>query len=311
MERKNLVLLNPREYEHSLDRKALNALENTPGLDKVAKEFYKHAIERVLRIQYTGSYLKVTETHFPDAYAALEEACENIHLKLVPNMYVKQGIGINAFTVGYREPMIVVHRRALDWLNEEELLGLLGHEAGHIKSGHMLYHDMAQIIPLLGTILGQATLSIGKLVSVGLEAALFHWYRMSELTADRAGFLACQDYDAYIKLLMKVAGASKTSFDKLQTDEFIKQAREFRGFDYDGLDKIAKAATVMWQTHPWTVMRAHELIKWSESGKFDEIVEKHGNKDIEEIEIACIECGHKLSGTETFCGVCGSKVWIR
>ncbi|TMS42045.1 MAG: hypothetical protein FGO69_05620 [Methanobacterium sp.] len=215
-------------------------------------------------------------------------------------MYVKEESRIKAFTVGYKEPMVVIHKEALDKLSQEELLGLLGHEAGHIKSGHMLYNDMIQIIPILGAVFGH----IGKLVSAGLKTALFQWYRMSELTADRAGLLTCQDYDAYIQLMMKIAGTS-------QTDEFIKQAREYKGFDYDGLDNIGKAATVMWQTHPWTMMRAHEIIEWYESGEYDAIIEKHGNKNIEEIEITCIKCNHKLSGTETFCGVCGAKVWTR
>ena len=37
MERKQLLLLNPVEYEHQFDKKALKTLEGTPGLEKAVK----------------------------------------------------------------------------------------------------------------------------------------------------------------------------------------------------------------------------------------------------------------------------------
>ena len=44
---------------------------------------------------------------------------------------------------------------------------------------------------------------------------------------------------------------------------------------------------------------------------YDEIIEMHGKGSLEDIEITCQKCGKKLSGNETCCGVCGSKVWKR
>jgi len=306
MTRKQLLMLNPREYEHPLDKKALNMLEGTPGLEKVTRYFYKHGLERMLRVQYTGSYLKVTKTQFPDIYKVLEEVCATIHLNDIPDLYINNESGINGFAVGSENPMIVISRRAVDWLPHEELIGLIGHEAGHIKSGHMLYQDMAQVIPLLGSVVGSATLGIGNLVSAGLEAALFEWYRKSELTADRAGVLACQDYKSFIKVLIKISGAPKTSFDKIDVNEFINQAREFESYDYDSMDKVAKAASIMWQDHPWTVLRASELLKWVESGEYDKILDKDASDTF-----LCFSCGAELKVDEKFCGECGVSTSTR
>ncbi len=306
MERKELVMLNPREYEHPWDKKALDLLKDTTGLEKLTKEFYKHGLERVLRIQYTGSYLKVTDTHLSKLREQLKEVCSTINLTNIPDLYVQQGFNIDGFAVGAEKPMIVVTRKAVDWLTNKELLGLLGHEAGHIKSMHMLYHDMAQVVPVVGDVIGGTTLGIGKMFAVGLEAVLLQWYRMSELTADRAGLLACQDFESYITLMIKIAGSPKKYFKKLDIDEFIEQAREFQSFDYDSLDKVAKAATIMWQDHPWTVLRASELLKWVDSGEYQKILDKDASTSLK-----CFSCGSELAVEETFCGECGLKIRSR
>jgi len=173
-----------------------------------------------------------------------------------------------------------------------------------------LYHDMSLIIPILGDIIGSATLGIGGLVSTGLELALLYWYRMSELTADRAGLLACQDKKSVYSTLMKAGGVPQSFYDKMNPEDFIKQAEDFKGFDFETTDKVAKTVMISISDHPWAVLRASEILKWVNSGKYDEILELH-SKGIDEIEITCQKCGRKLSGNETFCGVCGAKVWKR
>lgn len=306
MERKQLLMLNPREYEHPWDKKALDTLKGQKGFDKLANEFYKHSLERVLRIQYTGSYLKVTNTHFPEVLEKLQEACRIINLSPIPELYIEMGWGIRAHTVGTENPMISVTRRSIDWLSDDELLGLLGHNVGHVKSTHMLYHDMAKVLPIVGDLIGGSTLGVGKVIAAGLEAYLLQWYRMSELTADRAGLLACQNFETYIQFLMKYSGSPKSHFDSIDTNEFIKQAREFQSFDYDSLDKVAKAATIIWKSHPWTVLRASELLKWVESGEYQKILDKDSSGTL-----TCFNCGAELKGEEKFCGDCGASTTKR
>ncbi len=311
MEKKQLLLLNPAEYEHPFDRKALKALEGTPGLEKTVKYIHKHGVERMIRLVYTGSHIRVTPDNFPDIYKLLEEACANIFLKDIPELYIQWSYDVNACAIGSQNPIIVLNSGAIDLLSEDELLYVIGHEAGHIKSGHMLYHDMSVILPILGDIIGSATLGIGGLVSSGLELALLYWSRMSELTADRAGLLACQDKKAVISTLMKLGGVPKSFYDKMNTEDFIKQAEDFKGSGLDTTDKVAKTIMISEAEHPWTVLRASEILKWVNSGKYDEIIEMHGKDSLEEIEIICPKCGKKLGGNEKFCGVCGSKVWKR
>ncbi len=44
----------PEEYEHPLDRKALDSLVGTPGLDKMFRFINEHGIELILKTQFTG-----------------------------------------------------------------------------------------------------------------------------------------------------------------------------------------------------------------------------------------------------------------
>lgn len=311
MDRKKLLLLNPIEYEHHFDQRALKTLEGTPGLEKLVKKVHEYGIERYYRLSYTGSNIKVTPENFPDVYSIFEEACANIFLKDLPELYIQWDYNVNAYAIGSQKPIIVLNSGAIDLLSKEELLYLIGHEAGHVKSGHMLYHDMSLVLPYLGEIIGGLTLGLGSLVSSGMELSLLYWRRMSELTADRAGLLACQDKNAAFSALMKMGGVPQTFFDKMNPNHFVKQAEDFKDFDIDSLDKVGKTILISMSTHPWTVFRTSEIIKWMNTGDYDAIIEKHGKESLEELEITCPKCNRKLGGEETFCGVCGSKVWKR
>ncbi|MDD3455028.1 MAG: M48 family metallopeptidase [Methanobacteriales archaeon] len=306
---KKLHFLHPSEYEHPLDRQALNALEGTPGFEKLTRKILKHGIERLVRLQYTGSYVKVNEKSFPEVYNILLEVCDTLHLKKIPELYIKRTEDINACAIGSENPIIIVTTDAVDLLTDDELRYLIGHEIGHIKSGRMLYHTIAQIMPVIGIIIDSATLGIGGIVSVGIEYALLYWARMSELTADRAGLLACQNEDAMITALIKMAGAPKKFFDQIEKDIFIEQAREFKEYDRDALDKIGKIVMIMGSTHPWTVMRASEILKWIDSGAYEDIIKRHTKTS--EVGFKCHKCGAILIGNENFCGMCGSKLWGR
>jgi len=313
--------LDPREYEHPLDKKALDALEGTPGLETLVKKLNQYGIERVMRVRYTGSNIKVYKYNFPHLYKAIETVCNVLNTHPMPDLYIDLGF-INALTIGVEKPIIVLTSGCVGLLSYDELLFVLGHEIGHIKSQHILYHQMALALPIMGEIFASATLGVGGLAVAGLEIPLLNWYRKSEFTADRAGLLACQNVEAATTAMMKIAGAPPRYYKSLKPSDFEKQAKEFEGFDIDKLDKIAKYVSVMFLDHPWTVMRGHELYRWIESGKYDQILKRHtiqnlqaSGKQAGKLSTSrskqskfCTNCGAKLTGSAKFCMKCGSKL---
>lgn len=311
-ERKTLTGLHPYEYEHPFDAKALDSLRSTPGLDTIVRQYNKQAVERIITVQYTGSNLRITAKNYPKIHAMLDAVCDVVNLPSRPELYLEWGYHINGFTIGVDHPIIVLTSGSIDLLSDDELFYLIGHEVGHIKSRHTLYHQMAQFLPVLADMVGEATLGIGKLISMPLQLALLRWSRMSEFTADRAGLLACQNPTTAARVMMKWAGMPIRHYDDMKLETFIDQAKRFEALDYEKLNKAIKILTIMNSTHPWTVMRAAELLRWVEGGEYQKVIDR---ATIDRLHIReegnakfCRNCDYRLEGTEKFCNSCGKPL---
>src|SRR2546422_2083071 len=53
---------------------------------------------------------------------------------------------VNAGAYGMERPFIVINSGALKLLDDDEMRALLGHEVGHVMSGHALYHTLLVLI---------------------------------------------------------------------------------------------------------------------------------------------------------------------
>ena len=110
--------------------------------------------------------------------------------------------------------------------------------------------------------------------------------------------LVCQDLNAALSAIMKMAGIPKKYFNTANPQEFAKQAKEFMSKYGDAVDKIIRNISILDDTHPWTVMRAYELIKWVESGEYDHILSAHAGK-------ICPMCKKTVEKDIKKCPVCG------
>lgn len=311
--------LHHSDYEHELDSNALDMLEGTPGLEHLTKLFIKHGIERLMVVSYTGSNLRVTPKNFPKLHELLEEVCWAINLHRLPRLYIECGDSVSGLTVGDEEPIIVITSGAVDRLPDDEMRFLLGHELGHIKSRHTRYHMMAESMSTLGDVVGDMTLGIGKLLSTPVQLALFRWYRMSELTADRLGLLACQSLNSTASVFVKMAGLPVRFDDSPCIEDFLLQAREFEKLDLDQVNRWVKFAAHMMHSHPWTVLRVAELIHWVDSGQYDRLLSRTTSstppkqatlesKEAPNDKRHCASCGAETSDLDVFCGNCGRKI---
>lgn len=265
--------LNAKEYEDPRDAACLKALKLNKAFDQVVKCTIEYSIERVSMIGYTGSNVRVTRRNMPYLYECVESACNILSLPAMPDIYIVENPYINAFTTGSGHPILVFHNSILQRLTHEELMFIIGHELGHIKSEHVQYHMIGRYIKVLGDQFLESTI-IGSIISSGIELAFYEWFRRSELTADHAGLLVCQDLKSAISALAKIGGYPVEFYESLDPNEFLLQAQEFADLDENLYNKVAKTVLLLESTHPWTVLRARELMLWVQSGEYSRILHR-------------------------------------
>jgi Zn-dependent protease with chaperone function len=268
---KNVLKGIPYEsYEHPLDKAALQTLKGTPGLESMAKFIYQHGIDRVTKIQQRGSYYKVTKQNNERLWRILHTACEVLDIDDIPQLYLSNGHIGSAYTTGFDKNIINISTAMEAFFTTDELYFVIGHELGHIKSGHVLYHSMAEIFPVLVYAIPIPILN--DILSESLKLSLNHWRRMSEFTCDRSGLLVCQNMEAAIRVFAKISGYPLFKYKNIDVDEFLAQSSEFIEFDQNKVDKTLKFILNMYDDHPWAIERSKRLFTWYDEGNYNAIL---------------------------------------
>ncbi|MGQ9897159.1 MAG: M48 family metallopeptidase [Acidobacteriota bacterium] len=272
--RKRICLpkLRAADFQHPLDVAALDAVKQARGLDFIVRKLNEYGWERWFRVTNTADNVRVTPRQCKRIHDLLREACAILTVP-EPELYLDQNPILNAYTFGTERPFIVLQSGLVDFLSEDELLGVIAHELGHIKCGHVLYKMMANFLSLIIERIGEATFGLGSLVGTGLLLALYEWDRKAELSCDRAGLLVVQDIDTYLTLLLKLAGGSRAVFDQLNIDEFLRQADTYEELDRDLLSRVYKFLQVYRRNHAFPAVRAREIKQWAETGAYASLLD--------------------------------------
>jgi Zn-dependent protease with chaperone function len=260
--------ISSRAYEHPADRSALVALRSLTGFDIVLKKLAGMFSERAIRLFFLGGSVRVSDRQFRHLNDMLRDSAYILDLPDVPELYVIQDPQPNAMAIGFDRPFIVVNTGLIDLLDDEEQRFVVGHEVGHILSGHAVYRTMALILTSLAERI--AWLPLGSIALRGIIMALNEWMRKSELSADRAGLLAGQDVEAAKRALMKLAGG--TRLHEMDTEAFLEQAREYDAAG-DVRDGLLKFLNLLRRSHPFAVIRFAEIDRWAREGEYQRILE--------------------------------------
>src|SRR5262245_29532496 len=264
--RKILTQIAAVSWEHPADRAALQTLRSVPGFDEVVKKIFGFLGERGVRLLFQADAVRVGPTQFPRLNQLYTDVLTSLDWPERPELFVSQTPFVNAGAFGMDKPFIVINSGALRLLDDDEMRALLGHELGHIMSGHALYRT------ILILILNVSFASLPFLAGIALlpiRIALLEWYRKSELSSDRAGLVASQDAPASMRMFLKMAGGGDMS--QMDLNAFLVQAKEYEESG-GALDRIFKILGVLMRTHPFNTVRAAELQRWIEAGEYDRIL---------------------------------------
>ena len=259
-----LTQIDPSSWEHPADKAALAALRRIPGFDTVLKTLFGVFGEKPIRLAFQANAVKVGPKQFPEIHEQYLEVLKTLDAPHY-DLFISQTPLVNAGAYGMKKPFIVLNSGAVRLLNRDEMTFLLGHELGHIMSGHVLYRTMTVLLLQLATM----GFPIVGLAARAVLIGLLEWMRKAELSSDRAGLLVGQDPQTALSTLMKLAGGGYDNETNL--NEFMIQADEYRQGG-DVADAVFKILNLLGSTHPFHVLRAAELRDWIEKGEYDRLL---------------------------------------
>jgi Zn-dependent protease with chaperone function len=192
----------------------------------------------------------VTPTQYPQLHKIFDEVSRQLNAPPT-RLFVIRDARAQAHAYGIRAPyVVVVHSAMLDSLELDELRFVIGQQLGRIIYGQ------TRMIVLLG---GEAETLPSLLAQLTwLRDLVFAWYRrISVISADRAGVLACQDMEVAVRTLVKL-GVGSHQYGDLQGDDLVDQAYQLN----QGTSRLQ--AAIIWITNPDPPMvrRVEKLVAW-------------------------------------------------
>ena len=142
--------ISSRAYEHPADRSALVAMRKLTGFDVLLA-----ARQPVLRPEpaaaVPGQLGPGLDRAVPAPVRTAAGRLPILDLPEVPELFISQDPIPNAMTLGSDKPFIVITTGLVDLLDAEEIRFVIGHELGHVLSGHAVYRTMLFHLTRLAT----------------------------------------------------------------------------------------------------------------------------------------------------------------
>lgn len=263
--------LQSTDFEHPGEKLAMGVLRKLPLLDIVMAKYLDVNIQVSLFAEASANYFRITEKTNPRVYDLYKLALKRLDMPKEYPLFSKLGYDYNAYTAGVDEPFVVLHSSMIANCSDEELLYIIGHELGHVKCGHTLYHNMAsQLNYLLSKAGGVATAA-----AIGLQYAIMDWHRKSEFSADRAGMIAAGGIEGAYGGALKLLGHSPNIPDvDFSIDKVLKQLSDFEAETDDLVGKLLYVSYTAQASHPWSILRLKEIKEWYDSGEYDKLIGK-------------------------------------
>ncbi len=310
--------LSSAAFQHPLDVQATANLQKVPLLAPLIKMVSSSVFEKQMYLMSISSTIRLGPNQAPSIYQKFEQAAAILDLPELPDLYVSSQYVINAIAFGVEKYQIILYAGLIDFLTEEELLAVIGHELGHVKCQHMLYKTMAYILRYLGTevLYNLLPAGTGLLATLPLQLAILEWERKAELSCDRAGLLVVQDPAVMASALAKLAGGSKKILPELNLDEVMRQAQEYNDTGEGLIEQLFKVNMMLQQTHPFPIVRAKEITDWGGSDQYQHIlagnyVQQTGSPALlltEPVGKVCPTCERIVNASAPICLACGSDL---
>ena len=153
------------------------------------------------------------------------------------------------------------------FLNDEELLFVLGHELGHLVSQHALSTTVSMLLVgqqrqnlMAEGVMGFLSNPL-KLIEGGVESIVTNWMRVADFTADRAALLAVGSFEKAKRAIFLLHLRSRRELDEMDIDEWVRQV--------EAQDQtMSKLSQMMTSATPYLGVRLVELRNFAASPQY-------------------------------------------
>lgn len=298
--------MNPRDFIHESDLKALDSLKSIPGFEQIIKGFMKIYSEKSMKILNMSSKIRLSVEQCPRIYNLLPPICEKFGID-IPELYLELDREPNAYTSGDTYIFITVTTGLLELMTDEEIQVVLAHECGHILCHHVLYHTIGRLI-ISGAV---DLLGLNGLINTALNSAFAYWMRCSEFSADRAAAVFCGAPEKVVDVMLRLAGGSQEVAAEINSALFLQQASEYNSFIGDSKwNKMLEFLALCEASHPFLSVRASTINDWCHTLQYQKICSISSEECYPAADtIRCCKCGARVNPEWAFCRNCGASTY--
>lgn len=257
--------------DSTLTKKITKLLEKA-GLKEGLPLSYREWHDRLSINVNNVTKVRVSATQYPWLYDIVSQAASALDVS-PPITYLVHSSVPKTYITNVTTPTLVLHSKIIELLDREELLCMIGHELGHLKSGHVLIQEVAS-----------AVLYAAEKIPLGGKLAplsLLLWTREAEISADRVGLLLVQDEGICSRGLIKlVLGFPDNAAGSINIEEFLRQKAETEQ-DTVMLQRLPVLLAEAKATPPFVGTRVRELVKFARSSQFAELLHRDQKSTIE------------------------------
>ena len=262
--------LNPAiELEQTLSSQIHNALHGDLVNKIISMSSFDNSSDKI-RSTMEGHCFKVEKRLMGHLHDLLYGVKEKLGFTDPVDFYITGDATVNAWTIASPsegEPHIVnINSGLINIMNDDELRFVIGHELGH------LINKNTEMLRLISFIFPQ-----GATPPLMLQYKIRLWEQLSELAADRYGYLAVEDLNICLSAFFKMTSGLDISKINMQLDVYLEE--NLKRLEYFLHDK-----GISRDTHPVNPIRVHALNLFSTSKSEEEL-----KKGMDEIISALIK----------------------
>lgn len=291
-------MINPSEFIHPEDEKALRTLNKIPGFTALSKKFLEYGYEKLYYGQNVASAIRLSPTQLPQIYKRLPRICDKLEME-EPEFYLEMNPLPNACTFGDTYKFIRVTSGLIEMLDDDEIDAVLAHECGHILCRHSLYHTIAKLLWSNGS-----ASVLSSEVSEAVLIALLYWQRKSELSCDRVA-AAVTSPDTVSRVMVRLSGGSKSLTGNVNIEEWAAQAERYHEiYNDEGVwNRALQMYMTMFLDHPFAAVRVREILNWGKTENYLTAQNLLNNAT----QPRCKNCGRVKTDDIKYCLYCGTK----